>query len=64
MFTETRRDQALRTRAYALAESGRFHAVKDVEEALVGEGWPHAGALMQGDYMRQAIAERLAAHSH
>lgn len=64
MITETRRDQALRTRAYALAESGRFQAVKEIEDALVGEGWPEAGSVMQGDYVRQAIAERLAAHSH
>jgi hypothetical protein len=64
MFTENRHDHAVRTRAYALAESGRFHAVKEIEQALVGEGWPDAGMVMQSDYVRQAIAERLAANSH
>lgn len=64
MFTENRRDHAVRSRAYALAETGRFHAVKEIEQALVGEGWPDAGIVLQGDYVRQSLAEKLAAHSH
>ncbi|MDX3910373.1 MAG: hypothetical protein QHC67_11195 [Sphingobium sp.] len=64
MFTENRHDHAVRTRAYALAESGRFHAVREIEQALVGEGWPGAGTVLQSGYVRQAIAERLASHSH
>lgn len=50
--------QAVRARAYALAESGRFSNVHAVEQALVVEGWPQAGAALQSDYARKAISEK------
>lgn len=55
---ENRADRAVRERAYKLAESGRFEAVHDVERALIGEGWPNAGRIMQGGYVMRAVEER------
>lgn len=50
--------QALRTRAYALAETGKFDSAHAVEQALIAEGWPNAGEALQSDYARKAISER------
>ncbi len=60
---DSKAERAVRERAYALAESGKFGAVREVERALIGEGWPHAARTMQSDYVRQAVEERCrAAH--
>lgn len=64
MLTGTPGDRAVRERAYRLADSGRFVAVHEIEQALVGEGWPNARAALQSDYARKAIQERLASHAH
>ncbi|WP_340265287.1 hypothetical protein [Sphingobium mellinum] len=57
--------QALRARAYVLAESGRFDGAHAVEQALIAEGWANAAAALQGSYTRKAISERcLAAKPH
>lgn len=57
MHTDSRH-QALRARAYTLAESGRFEGAHAVEQALVAEGWPDAAAVLQSSYARKAISER------
>jgi len=57
-LNDSKAERAARERAYVLAESGRFGAVQEVERALIGEGWPHAGRVMQSDYVRQAVEER------
>lgn len=54
----TRSEQALRQRAYELADTGRFANSHAVEQALIGEGWSNAGAALQSDYARKAINER------
>lgn len=64
MFAGSKKDHAIRSRAYALAETGRFTVVREVEQALVSEGWPDARSVLQGEYVRQAVAERLAVHAH
>lgn len=51
-------DRAVRDRAYKLAESGNFEAVRDVERALIGEGWPNASKVMHSDYVMQAVEEK------
>ncbi len=57
--------QALRQRAYVLAESGRFDNAHAVEAALIAEGWPHAAKALEGGHARQAIVERCqAARTH
>jgi len=57
--------QALRARAYVLAESGRFGSAHAVEQALIAEGWANAAAALQSSYTRKAISERcLAAKPH
>ncbi|KKW91010.1 MULTISPECIES: hypothetical protein [Sphingobium] len=58
MHADDSRLQALRARAYALAESGRFNGAHAVEQALIAEGWPNAGAALQSSYTRKAISER------
>ena len=55
---DNRADRAVRERAYSLADSGRFEAAHEVERALVREGWPNAGRVMQGDYVVQAVHEK------
>ena len=40
--------QALRARAYALAESGQFANAHAVEQALVAEGWPNIHRALAG----------------
>ncbi|MDI1294554.1 MAG: hypothetical protein PSY12_01465 [bacterium] len=63
--TDDRGQQALRARAYTLAESGQFNDSHAVEQALVAEGWPNAAAALQSDYARKAIGERCrAAKAH
>ena len=64
IFTGTRSDQAARDRAYTLAESGRFTTVHEVEQALASEGWPNAHIVMESDYARKAIHDRLAGVAH
>ena len=55
---DNKAERAVRERAYTLAESGRFEGVHDVEKALIGEGWPNAGRVMQESYVKQAVEER------
>lgn len=57
-LNDTKADRALRERAFALAESGRFDAAHEVERALIGEGWPNTGTIMHSDYMVQAVDEK------
>jgi len=57
-LNDSKAERAVRERAYRLAESGKFGAVREVERALIGEGWPHAARVMQSDYVRQAVEER------
>ncbi|WP_253339399.1 hypothetical protein [Sphingobium sp. OAS761] len=57
--------QAARTRAYALAETGRYDNSHAVEQALIAEGWPNAARALEGDHARKAIGERCrAAQAH
>ncbi|KFG91128.1 hypothetical protein BV98_001121 [Sphingobium herbicidovorans NBRC 16415] len=65
MHGDNARLQALRARAYQLAETGRFDGAHAVEQALVAEGWANAAAALQSGYTRKAISERcLAAKPH
>ncbi len=65
MHGDDARQQALRARAYQLAESGKFDGAHAVEQALIAEGWPNASAALQSSYARKAISERcLAAKPH
>ena len=57
-IADTRGERAIRERAYKLAESGRFGAVRDVERALIGEGWPNAHRVMHSDYVMQTVEEK------
>lgn len=50
--------QAARARAYALADSGRYANIHDVQQALAAEGWPNAVRALEGDYAREAVSER------
>ena len=58
IITGTQGERAARERAYALADSGHFHSVHGVEQALIAEGWSNAGQVMGGPHVRRAIAER------
>lgn len=65
MHGDDARLQALRERAYQLAETGRFDGAHAVEQALVAEGWANAAAALRSGYTRKAISERcLAAKPH
>jgi len=65
LHTDDRGLQALRARAYTLAETGHFENIRAVEQALIAEGWPNAGQALQSDYARKAIGERCrAARAH
>lgn len=65
MHGDDARLQALRERAYQLAETGRYDGAHAVEQALVAEGWANAAAALQSGYTRKAISERcLAAKPH
>ena len=44
LHTDDRGLQALRARAYTLAETGHFENIRAVEQALIAEGWPNADA--------------------
>lgn len=57
-IADNKGDRAIRERAYKLAESGKFEAVRDVERALIGEGWPNARRVMHSDYVMRAVEER------
>lgn len=57
-------DRAVWERAYKLAESGQFSRVHEVEQALIGEGWPNARSALQSDYARKAIQDRLTSPAH
>ncbi len=57
-IADNKGDRAVRDRAYKLAESGNFEAVRDVERALVGEGWPNAYRIMHSDYVMRAVEEK------
>ncbi|MCI4589932.1 hypothetical protein MOK15_07485 [Sphingobium sp. BYY-5] len=57
--------QAVRARAYMLAETGRFGNSNAVQQALIAEGWSNAGRALDSDYARKAIGERCrAAQAH
>ena len=57
--------QAIRQRAYSLAETGRFSSANAVQQALVGEGWPNAAQALESEFARKAISERCrAAQAH
>lgn len=58
IITGTEGERAARERAYVLADSGRFHSVHDVEQALIAEGWSNAGQVMGGAHVRRVVAER------
>lgn len=62
--TDNQGERAVRERAYQLAESGDFSSVHAVEQALAREGWPNAGSVLAGDYVRKAIQDRIADHAH
>ncbi|MDT7535910.1 hypothetical protein OVY48_21165 [Sphingobium sp. SA2] len=50
--------QALRARAYTLAETGHFENIRAVEQALIAEGWPNAAQALDSEYARKAVGER------
>lgn len=57
--------QAIRDRAYILAETGRFDNANAVQQALVAEGWPNAAQALKSEFARKAIGERCrAAQAH
>jgi hypothetical protein len=58
IVTENTGERAARERAYALADTGRYDSVHAVENALIAEGWPNAGEVLAGEYVRKTIAER------
>ncbi|CAN5250335.1 hypothetical protein BH10PSE12_BH10PSE12_04770 [soil metagenome] len=53
-------ERALRERAYVLADGGECATVHQIEQRLIGEGWPNVSATLD-DYARKAIAERCSA---
>ena len=65
MNADDRGMQAMRDRAYVLAETGRFENVHAVEQALIAEGWPNARIALDSSFARKAIGERCrAARTH
>ena len=56
-ITENKAERAVRDRALALADSGRYTAALDVERALISEGWPNARRTMASELFRQTIHE-------
>lgn len=50
--------QAVRQRAYALADSGLFDNAHAVERALIVEGWPNAAHALEGGFARKAVSEK------
>lgn len=65
MHGDDGRLQALRARAYELAESGRYNGAHAVEQALIAEGWSNAASALQNSFTRKAVSERcLAAKPH
>ncbi|MBK5265196.1 MAG: hypothetical protein JJE34_08200 [Alphaproteobacteria bacterium] len=57
-ITENKADRAIRDRAFALADSGKFETVLEIEQALISEGWPNAGRAIQSEIFRQALHDR------
>ncbi|HEY9580211.1 MAG TPA: hypothetical protein VIR65_10160 [Rhizorhapis sp.] len=57
-LTVNKADQAVRERAFMLADSGRFDTAFEIERVLIAEGWPNAGRAMTGEIFRQAIHDR------
>lgn len=55
---ESRAERALRNRAFALAESGRYGAGREVRRALIGEGWPLVGRLFDRGAVGRAVEEK------
>lgn len=60
-ITENKADQAVRNRALALADSGRFDTTAAIERALISEGWPNVGRTMASEVFRQVIYDRCSA---
>lgn len=60
-ITENKADRAVRDRAFALADSGRFENAAAIERALISEGWPNVGRTMASEVFRQAVHDRCAA---
>lgn len=60
-ISENKADQAVRNRAFALADSGRFDTATAIERALISEGWPNVGRTMASEVFRQAVHDRCAA---
>lgn len=60
--SDNRSFQAVRDRAYALADSGRFDSAHAVEQAVIAEGWPNAANALASDFARKSISERCMAH--
>ena len=57
-ITENKADRAMRDRAFAMADSGTFTTVLEIERALISEGWPNAARAMQSEIFRQALHDR------
>ena len=60
-FTMNKAERAVRERAFALADTGKFETASEIERALIGEGWPNAGRAMDSEIFRQAVHDRCAA---
>lgn len=60
-ITENKTDQAVRNRAFALADSGQFETTAAIERALISEGWPNVSRTMASEVFRQAVHDRCAA---
>jgi hypothetical protein len=60
-ITENKADRAVRNRAFALAESGKFDTVTAIERALISEGWPNVRRTMASEVFRQTVHERCSA---
>lgn len=58
LYADDRGLQALRARAYMLAETGKFETIHAVEQALIAEGWPNAAQALGSEYARNAVGER------
>lgn len=59
-ITQNKADQAVRNRAFALADSGRFDTAAAIERALISEGWPNVSRTMASEVFRQAVLDRCA----
>ena len=60
-----RAEQALRQRAYALADSGDFDSAHHIRTKLASEGWPNVQPTLSGAFMTERLGERIeAARTH